>query len=218
MGDVAGQDLSAATAIGRLRNMLRALVYNRGPRVAPPCDVLCQLDAVADGLAVAPFTSAVHTHLVYGPDDWWRAHWSNAGQPPLRVAPSLPRTSHHQNLGPGDIMLLYTDRLIGTPAGSLTDGQRQLVDIAARYRHLPLPELLRHLQGLSDHRNDTAMIAFRAAPWLTWSASAPSPRLAFARVRSAALRYGSGEAPGPRARYPTVRRDRRRRSVPGPAA
>ena len=184
IGDVAGHDLTAATAMGQLRSMLRALAYNSGPG-AGPADVLSRLDDVANGLAQAPFTTAVHTRLTRRPGGGWRAVWSNAGHPPPLLVPArgepryltgsgedLPlcvdigrgRATHRHTLRAGDTLLLYTDGLIETPAATLTDGQQRLAEAASRYRHLPLPELLRRLQSLSDHRDDTAMIAFRAGP------------------------------------------------------
>ena len=62
---------------------------------------------------------------------------------------------------PGDTLLLYTDGLIETPTTSLADGQERLAREGSRRRRLPLTDLLDHLQQLSDHRDDTALIAFR---------------------------------------------------------
>ncbi|WP_407914062.1 SpoIIE family protein phosphatase [Kitasatospora sp. NE20-6] len=182
IGDVAGHDLTAATAMGQLRSMLRALAYTCGPRAAPG-GVLGRLDAAAGHLTTAPFTTAIHAHLAPRPDGTWHLSWSNAGHPPPLLLPAhgpvrhltgtgedLPlcvdtgtaRTTHHHELHPGDTLLLYTDGLIETPAASLTDGQERLARAAAHHRHLPLPGLLDRLQELSDHRDDTALVAFRA--------------------------------------------------------
>ncbi|WP_405015131.1 SpoIIE family protein phosphatase [Kitasatospora sp. NBC_01539] len=182
IGDVAGHDITAATAMGQLRSMLRALAYTCGP-TSQPGEVLVQLDTVADGLARAPFTTAVHAHLTPRPDRTWHLAWSNAGHPPPLLVPAhgptryltgaggdlplcvdtgAPRTTHHHELHPGDTLLLYTDGLIETPTTSLTDGQDRLARSAAGHRHLPLADLLGRLQELSDHRDDTALVAFRA--------------------------------------------------------
>lgn len=181
IGDVAGHDLAAATAMGQLRSMLRALAYNR-PRGVSPGRVLQRLDAVAEGLAAAPLTTAVHTHLTREPDGRWQLAWSNAGHPPPLLIPAdgvphylagpaedpplcvdtrLHRSTHHHTLDPGDTLLLYTDGLIETPTTTLTHGHRRLAEAAAHRRQLPLAELLQHLQHLADGRDDTAMIAFR---------------------------------------------------------
>ncbi|MFE2555910.1 SpoIIE family protein phosphatase [Streptomyces sp. NPDC059352] len=182
VGDVVGHDLAAATAMTQMRNMLRALAYSRGPGTAP-ADVLARFDEVAEGLGAAPFATAVHTHLRRLPDLRWSLTWSNAGHPPPLLIPahgephflngteedlplcvdlSVPRSTHTRVLETGDTLLLYTDGLVETPRASLTDGQRRLVREAARHRRARLPELLHGLQCLSDHRDDTAMIAFRA--------------------------------------------------------
>lgn len=111
--------------------------------------------------------------------------WSNAGHPPpllipahgdpfylsgaeedlpLCVDPGIPRTSHPRVLEAGDTLLLYTDGLVESPEVTLAEGQLRLAGEAARLRHTALPDLLNGLLKLSDHRDDTAMIAFRADP------------------------------------------------------
>ncbi|WP_078601045.1 SpoIIE family protein phosphatase [Streptomyces violens] len=182
IGDVAGHDLTAATAMGQMRSMLRGLAWNKGPDCTP-ATVLAMLEDAAEGLDIASFTTAVHTHLRREPDGTWRMTWANAGHPPplllpaqaepyflagtdedppLCVAPDIPRTTHTHTLAPGDTLLHYTDGLIETPTASLDDGQQRLLQAAMHHRSQPLPDLLRLLLGLSDHRDDTAMIAFRA--------------------------------------------------------
>ncbi|MCX5395237.1 SpoIIE family protein phosphatase [Streptomyces sp. NBC_00094] len=184
VGDVVGHDLAAATAMTQMRNMLRALAYSRGSVLAP-AEVLARFDEVAEGLGATPFATAVHAQLRRLPDLRWHVTWSNAGHPPPLLIPAhgdpvfltgaeedlplcvdlgLPRSTHSRVLGTGDTLLLYTDGLVETPAASLTDGQRRLAHEAALRRQAPLPELLHGLQDLSDHRDDTAMIAFRADP------------------------------------------------------
>ncbi|MFD8015739.1 SpoIIE family protein phosphatase [Streptomyces sp. NPDC058955] len=180
IGDVAGHDLTAATAMGQMRSMLRALAYAGGPEAAPD-EVLARLDQVAAGLATAPLATALHATLRRGAAGTWRLTWSSAGHPPpllvpaagdarflpgaadppLCVASGLPRTTHSHVLRPGDTLLLYTDGLIETPSAAIDEGQRRLAAESARSRCLPLPELLRVLQDLSDHRDDTALLAFR---------------------------------------------------------
>ncbi|MYR41406.1 SpoIIE family protein phosphatase [Streptomyces sp. SID5910] len=184
IGDVAGHDLTAATAMGQLRSMLRGLAWNRGPDCTP-ATLLTMLDDAAEGLNIASFTTVVHTHLRRRPDGTWRMAWSNAGHPPpllvpargeprfltgtdqdppLCVAPGVRRATHTHVLGPGDTLLHYTDGLVETPTASFDVGQRRLLRAAASHRAEPLPDLLRLLQDLSDDRDDTALIAFRAHP------------------------------------------------------
>ncbi|NBE55562.1 SpoIIE family protein phosphatase [Streptomyces boluensis] len=184
IGDVAGHDLTAAAAMGQMRSMLRGLAWNRGPD-STPATVLAMLDDAAEGLDVAPFTTVVHAHLQRRRAGTWLMTWSNAGHPPpllipardrprfltgdradppLCVAPGVARTTHTHTLTEGDTVLYYTDGLIETPTAALDDGQRRLASAAQRHRDENLPDLLRHLQDLSDDRDDTAMIAFRAGP------------------------------------------------------
>jgi PAS domain S-box-containing protein len=184
IGDVAGHDLTAATAMVQLRSMLRGLAWSNGP-TCKPSTVLSMLDDAAEGLDIVSFATAVHARLRRAPNGAWRFTWSNAGHPPpllipvqeapcfltgddqdppLCALPGLRRTSHTHQLAPGDTVLLYTDGLIERPAASLEEGQRRLAAAAALHRDSPLPELLRRLQELSDKRDDTALISFRADP------------------------------------------------------
>lgn len=181
VGDVAGHDIDAATAMGQMRSMLRALAYTQAADHGP-AHVLARLDEVAEGLEAAPLTTAIHAHLRRRPGGQWSMTWSNAGHPPpllipahgdpafltgtgedppLCVDPKVPRTTHTHDLTPGDTLLLYTDGLVETPTAPLTDGQNRLAHAASRHRDEPLAALLRRLQEVSDHRDDTAMIAFR---------------------------------------------------------
>ncbi|MGW5638516.1 SpoIIE family protein phosphatase [Streptomyces sp. NPDC003832] len=180
IGDVAGHDLTAATAMGQMRSMLRTLAYAGGPDTTPGT-VLARLDEVAEGLGTAPLATAIHATLRPRTDGDWELSWSSAGHPapllvpargdarflpgapdlPLCVDPGLPRTTHTHLLGPGDTLLLYTDGLVETPFEALDVRMRQLASEATRRRDRSLAELLRALEGLSDLRDDIAMIAFR---------------------------------------------------------
>ncbi|MFC4913886.1 SpoIIE family protein phosphatase [Actinomadura gamaensis] len=99
IGDVVGHDLTAAAAMAQTRNMLRALLYDRG---TPPSSVLTQLDhtlhAITDNpvttaclARIEPVTDPPSTGRAEEPDSRelrWRLHWSNAGHPPpLLVSP-----------------------------------------------------------------------------------------------------------------------------------
>ncbi|MFF2774042.1 SpoIIE family protein phosphatase [Streptomyces sp. NPDC058052] len=180
IGDVAGHDLTAATAMGQMRSMLRALAYAGGPEAAPD-EVLARLDQVSAGLATAPLATALHATLRRDAAGSWTLRWTSAGHPPPLLAPAdgdaaylpgaadpplcvasdLPRTTHVHVLRPGDTLLLYTDGLIETPSAPIDEGQRRLAAESTLCRRRSLPDLLRILQGLSDHRDDTALLAFR---------------------------------------------------------
>ncbi len=193
--------------MGQLRSMLRGLAWNNGPECLPSA-VLTMLEDAAEGLDIASYTTAVHARLQRRPDGAWHMTWSNAGHPPplliparadpyfltgadtdppLCVAPVLPRTSHTHILAPGDTLLLYTDGLIETPTASLDDGQHRLLTAAAHQRGASLSDLLGSLQrSLSDNRDDIALIAFRADP----PTSAPPGHRGPLRVRATRQRPG----------------------------
>ncbi|MFC8452011.1 SpoIIE family protein phosphatase [Kitasatospora sp. NPDC057223] len=182
IGDVAGHDLTAATTMGQLRSMLRAVAYNR-THLHTPADTLAGLDAAAEGLGVASFATAVHLHLARA-GEGWTAAWSNAGHPPpllvpargeprllaapdadvpLCVAPGEPRRTHRTALGPGDTLVLYTDGLVEVPGENLAAGLARLAATAGGARGLPLEEFCDHLLAqVTDIRDDIALIAFRA--------------------------------------------------------
>ncbi|MEU3460398.1 SpoIIE family protein phosphatase [Streptomyces sp. NPDC006733] len=184
IGDVAGHDLTAATAMGQMRSMLRALAWSKGPD-GTPSTVLSLLDDAAEGLNIATFTTAVHSHLRRQADGSWLMSWSNAGHPPplllpargeprflhgsgqdapLCVVAEMVRVTHTHTLGAGDTLVYYTDGLIETPTTDLDEGQHRLLQAAAQHRTADLSALLTQLQHLSDGRDDTAMIAFRVDP------------------------------------------------------
>ncbi|MFJ1705063.1 SpoIIE family protein phosphatase [Kitasatospora sp. NPDC088346] len=180
IGDIAGHDLTAATAMGQLRSMLRALAYNSN-RPATPADILAQLDRAADGLDVAPFVTTVHVHLTSRPNGW-HAVWANAGHPPpllvpaegparfltgrradlpLCVDPDVGRAVHRRVIAPGDTLLLYTDGLIETHAAGLSEGLDRLAEAATEARELPVEELCDRLRRVGDSHDDVALLAFR---------------------------------------------------------
>ncbi len=183
IGDVAGHDLGAATVMGQMRSMLRALAWNKGCDCTPAA-VLTMLDDAAEGLDAGSFTTVVHTHLRRRPDGTWRMTWSNAGHPPpllipARESPFLDGSGEDPPLGVSPTSSGPPTRTASppatpscsTPTGSSrppappsTPGSGALLRAAALHRDEDLPELLRLLQDLSDHRDDTAMIAFRAEP------------------------------------------------------
>jgi PAS domain-containing protein len=184
IGDIAGHDLDAATSMSQLRSMLRVIAYDQS-RPHSPAESLAQLDRVVDGLAIAPLVTAVHVRLRPRADGGWHAAWSNAGHPPplllpaaghprflegagpdlpLCVAPALPRTTWHFDLGPGDTLLLYTDGLIEVPGTDLAHGMSDLAAsaAAATRRGMPLGEVCALLLGgVADRRDDAAAMAFR---------------------------------------------------------
>ncbi|MFD7132913.1 SpoIIE family protein phosphatase [Streptomyces sp. NPDC059894] len=186
IGDIAGHDLAAATAMSQLHSMLRGIIFDCTAQESPARS-LSRLDSVVQGLDIAPLVTAVHATLRRGRTGGWNAVLSNAGHPPpllvpasspprylytpngadppLCVAPGLARTDWNVRLAPGDTLLLYTDGLVEVPGQDITDGLRQFARHtgAAHARALPLADLIDDLvTRVEDQRDDIAVIGFRA--------------------------------------------------------
>ncbi|MDP9947986.1 MULTISPECIES: SpoIIE family protein phosphatase [Streptomyces] len=188
IGDIAGHDLDAATAMGRVNSILRGLAYDSGP-AASPAGTLSRLDRVVQALDSPSMVTAVHAVLRRQAGGEWRIALSNAGHPPplllpagepsrylhgltapdppLCVADALDRTTLHAVLREGDALVLYTDGLVETPDTDIGDNLRRLrtrTDALAR-RGLPLPDLIRGLLPPVQHRrDDIAVIALQVRP------------------------------------------------------
>lgn len=186
IGDVVGHDVTAASAMGQLRSMLRALAYENATN---PARTLTRLDNAATGLGVTGLATVVHARLERSADGGWDAVWSNAGHPPplllhpdgsherleaadgtdgpqadlpLCVDPEGIRTGHRVRVPPGSTLLLYTDGLIEAPGTHLDDGIRDLAAHAAAARHLDAGALCdRLIAEAPDARDDIAVVAFR---------------------------------------------------------
>ncbi|MFD7750030.1 SpoIIE family protein phosphatase [Streptomyces sp. NPDC059698] len=188
IGDIAGHDLDAATAMGRVNSILRGLAYDSGP-AASPADTLSRLDRVVQALDSPSMVTAVHAVLRRQAHGDWHIAFSNAGHPPplllpadapsrylhgltapdppLCVAEALPRTTLQAILRAGETLVLYTDGLVETPDTDIGDNLRRLrerTDALAR-RGLPLPDLIRGLlPPVQKRRDDIAVIALQARP------------------------------------------------------
>lgn len=179
IGDVSGHDLPAAATMAQMRNMLRALFYDRQ---APPSDVLRQLDVTLEAGSDSPTTTALVARVEPGEEDWL-LHWSAAGHlPPLMITPDgqaeyllnepgvplgvdpgLPRPDHRRRLRPGTTVVFFTDGLVEHPAQSIDEGMDALIELAVSYGSLPVDELV---HALADHRpsdghDDLAILALR---------------------------------------------------------
>ncbi|MET9146100.1 GAF domain-containing SpoIIE family protein phosphatase [Streptomyces sp. NPDC004042] len=182
IGDVVGHDLRAAADMAQIRNMLRALYYDRG---TPPSTSLTRLDRIIHSLDEAPVATALLARLepVEGA---WQLHWSSAGHPPpllllpdgrvryldtdpglpLGVAPDLARPDHRESVPVDSTVVLYTDGLVEVPGRSIDEGLAELAATASRHAGRPPEELCRALaeHHPSDGHDDMAVLALRTPP------------------------------------------------------
>ncbi|SDO02781.1 SpoIIE family protein phosphatase [Geodermatophilus sp. DSM 45219] len=183
VGDVVGHDIAAAAAMGHLRGLLRASVWE-----APdpdPAAVLARVDRLVQGLGVASMATMVYVRAERPEQDGapWRLHLASAGHPPpllrtpdgavqlldgvtgllIGVDDSLPRTSTSIDLPPGTTLVAYTDGLIERPGADLDDGIGELVGRLAGARAGAGPRELcdAAVAGSLDGRDDVALIAVR---------------------------------------------------------
>ena len=141
VGDVVGHDVEAAAAMGQLRSVVRAYAFEPGE----PGDVLNRVDQLVAGMRIPRSASLVLAVLTRS-GDGWRVEYSRAGHlPPLVVRGSSVatldgavgplvgfgsggRTTERADLGPGDVLVLYTDGLIERRSRPLRAGLEALVD------------------------------------------------------------------------------------------
>lgn len=182
IGDVAGHDLEAAAAMASTRNMLRALLFDRG---STPGAVLARLDRTLQAITTNPVTTTVLARIE--PEGTgWRLHWSTAGHvPPLLITPdgraeylsaepglplgvdqTQPRPDHSRALPMGATLVFFTDGLIEHPARSIDESLDELAGLATPHTALPLRQFVR---ALADHHpgdghDDMAVLALRTPP------------------------------------------------------
>jgi serine phosphatase RsbU (regulator of sigma subunit)/anti-sigma regulatory factor (Ser/Thr protein kinase) len=163
IGDVVGHDIAAAAVMGQLRNLLRALVWDRDE---PPSAVVARLDRAMRDLQI----HTIATMVVVSVERPSRAHpegigtlrWTNAGHPApilieadgtafaldaipdllLGVDASIQRRDHSHVIPPGATLLLYTDGLIETRTEGIDIGQERLLDALRAHHALEPGEML----------------------------------------------------------------------------
>jgi serine phosphatase RsbU (regulator of sigma subunit) len=183
VGDVVGHDVAAAAAMGHLRGLLRACIWDAGD--ADPAVVLTRVDRLVQGLRVAPLATMVYAHALRpeGDGEPWRVHIANAGHPPMLlrqpngsvqilaevtgmlvgVDVSSRRDSVVLSVPRGSTLVAYTDGLIERPGHDMDEGIQELCE---RIMRAPLDAGPRELcdiavSGALDHRDDVALIAVR---------------------------------------------------------
>lgn len=130
VGDVTGHDIGAASAMARLRAVIRTIGYDTA---ASPAVVLTRADATNCGLGLTVTATCVTMQIGTRDAAGGRvAQWSNAGHPTplllradgrarllrgqgdlmIGVDPERPRRDRSVRLTAGDTVVLYTDGLI----------------------------------------------------------------------------------------------------------
>ena len=153
VGDVVGHGMVAAAAMGRLRTAFQTIV----PFRADPGSMLQAVSQQVGSIPDAFCTTVVCVVLDLRTGDM---AWSRAGHPPplvvgadgptlldapclppLGVAADGPAPVHRRSLGPGDVLVLYTDGLVERRHESLDQGFRRLGAVAHQLVDLEPEEL-----------------------------------------------------------------------------
>jgi len=145
IGDVVGHDVEAAAAMGQLRSVVRSYVYEK----EDPALVLDRVDQIVTGMRI-PRSASLVLATLRRQGDGWAVRYSRAGHlPPLVLRgehaerlsaagggligfASHPREAADAHLGPGDVLVLFTDGLIERRDRTLRDGLDALAEVGAR--------------------------------------------------------------------------------------
>jgi GGDEF domain-containing protein len=184
LGDVAGHDALAATAMMQLRSLLRRLAVS--PSVAPS-EVLHQLDRFFVELDLGLLATAFFGWVQATADDELELRWCNAGHlPPLLLEADgatgvlacaddlllgLGLDTHREDLTvvlpPGSTLLLYSDGLIETRTADLDDGIARLCANAQPLAAIDVADLCDALVlAMADEtsHDDVTLLAVRTPP------------------------------------------------------
>ena len=144
IGDVVGHDVEAAAAMGQLRSVVRSYAFES----AEPGAVLNRVDQLVTGMRV-PRSASLVLAILTRRDDGWLLQYSRAGHlPPLVIRDNETmlldgaggsligfgkggRSTASVDLGPGDVLVLYTGGLIERRNRTLRDGLATLGEVAA---------------------------------------------------------------------------------------
>jgi hypothetical protein len=146
IGDVVGHDVEAAATMGQMRSVVRAYAFE----MTAPGDVLTRVDELVSGMKLPRASSLVYARLHDAGDHRWTLTYSRAGHlPPVLVrdgkaslldqaagtlvgyAPRR-RSTATLDLGPGDVLVFYTDGLIERRDRDLREGLESLGTEAAQ--------------------------------------------------------------------------------------
>ncbi|MDT0342611.1 SpoIIE family protein phosphatase [Streptomyces litchfieldiae] len=185
IGDVVGHDLSAAAGMAELRNMLRALAWDRSET---PSVIVGRLDEAMSAITDVQMATLALARIEQVPGEEgeaWQMVWASAGHPPpllvaaegraqyleqgqglllgARLGAHAPREDGEERLPPGSTLLLFTDGLVEVASSDLDTGLNRLRRHAMALARHPLDEFCEQIlermpPGGAD---DIAMLALR---------------------------------------------------------
>jgi phosphoserine phosphatase RsbU/P len=183
IGDIAGHDLQAAVRMSQVRNMVRALAWDRH---GPPSEIVGRLDRALDGIGEGGVATMILARVEIAGPGRWRLHWTNAGHPPpllitrageatflrgghdhlLGVDFATPRPDACQELPPESTVLFYTDGLIERRTEPLDRGMTRLRQQTIALARLDIETFCDRLLALArtDNEDDIAVLALRVPP------------------------------------------------------
>jgi serine phosphatase RsbU (regulator of sigma subunit) len=180
VGDVVGHDLPAAARMAQLRNMLRALAWDR---TEPPSSIVRRLDQAATHVSDARMATLTFARIE-GPEGGpHQLRWTNAGHPPpllvtddgnatylegghgpmLGVVPDVVRHDAVHALPARATLLLYTDGLVENRRESIDAGLTRLRQHASALARHDLDEFCDQLLArlAPEGTDDVALLALR---------------------------------------------------------
>lgn len=183
IGDIAGHDLQAAVQMSQVRNMTRALVWDRQ---GPPSEIVGRLDRALNAVGEGTVATMVLAHVEGSVTAGWRLHWTNAGHPPpllitrngetkfledgrghlLGVDPTAFRPDAGQTLPPESTLLFYTDGLIERRTEPLDRGMTRLRQQTIALSDTDVETFCDKLIAMTraENEDDIAVIAVRLPP------------------------------------------------------
>ncbi len=194
VGDVVGNGILAATAMGQLRSALRALAL-AGKK---PGEILDALDVFAETTEGAVMSTAAYAE--FDTRNGTLCYVSAGHPPPLVVGPGEPRfledgrrtplgvrppsppppEGARDSLGSGETVILYTDGLVERRDEHLDTGLARLVEIAARFSDrgpdMLAERLVQNLLPDGSVGDDAAVLCLRFEPtaWIEPGGETPS--------------------------------------------
>ncbi|WP_068755591.1 SpoIIE family protein phosphatase [Thermobifida cellulosilytica] len=181
VGDMVGHDLQAAAHMAQLRNMLRALAWDRDEQ---PSGIVERLDRALGHISEASTATMVFARLEGRGPGPRLLRWTNAGHPPpllvfgdgrtrfleeghgllLGTDTDLPRTDAVTELPVASTVVLYTDGLVESPRHGLDEGMARLRRHAAALARHGVDDFCDRLIERvrpDDNDDDVAVIVLR---------------------------------------------------------